>query len=331
MSRIDGPSADDIAGDTSGPDGSDQALLSEGVLWNPITHNWHLRAPWRAQLAPAGDTSQPCPFCPGGSESPPAVGTHIVSSRFPFIAPPPDASYEPHRVLFFSPDHERNLDALAVAELVAVLERVSAECSELLTHDAVQSVYTFQASGPLFGGSLSHPHLQVLGFPFVPANLVPDMSHGCPLCGCSDGDECVISRTADLALVVPPWSRVPYEMVIAPRLHVGTMNDCDTAQIADLLFVALRAAKELTPGQETPYTLNFMAAPKDPIGGAGRLLHPSHHFRIEIIPFATDAGRIRQVLAIEFGMGVVLNTTAPADAALRLRRASMRLRGEANR
>ncbi|MFG2543594.1 hypothetical protein ACGFOM_14275 [Streptomyces sp. NPDC048594] len=244
----------------------------------------------------------------------------MVPSKHPFIGAPGDASYEPHRVLFFSPRHDRNLEALPHPELTAVLNRIRDECAALLKHDAVQSVYAFQASGPLFGGSVSHPHLQVLGFPFVPTKLVLDASRGCPLCVDFGDAGQVISTTADFTLAVPPWSRLPYEMVIAPNRHRQSLDECDTAQVAVLLSRALRAAKTLVLTENTPYTINFMTAPSFPARGGGKALHIGHHLRVEILPFATAAGRVRQIVAIESGAGLILNPVPPADAADRLRR-----------
>lgn len=295
--------------------------VPDGVSWNPVERNWLLRAPWRKRLAAANGLSESCPFCPDGDEAPPTEGPHVVISKYPFIGPPADLSYEPHHVMVFSRLHTRNLVALSEPELVAVIDRVRAESSALLTHDAVQSVYAFQASGPLFGGSISHPHLQVLGFPFVPTKLVPDTTHGCSLCTEFGHPESTVSESDDFVLAVPPWSRMPYEMVISPRQHQQSLEKCDTTQIASLLSRALRAIQGLLPGGDTPYTLNFMTAPKDLANGQPRSLNPRHHLRIEIFPFCTDTGRIRQIVAIEAGTGVGLNPLAPAEAAGRLRRA----------
>ncbi|MFE6184690.1 hypothetical protein ACFQ6U_09755 [Streptomyces sp. NPDC056465] len=222
-------------------------------------------------------------------------------------------------MLFFSPRHDRNLDALTCRQLAAVLDRISDECAALLECEGVRSVYAFQASGPLFGGSVSHPHLQVLGFPFVPTKLVLDTSYGCPLCVDFGERECTVSVTADFTLAVPPWSRLPYEMVIAPRSHVQSLSECDTAQIAVLLSRGLRAIRALVPTADTPYTLNFMTAPMSLDGAGGRSVLPGHHLRIEIFPFSTEAGRLRQIVAIEAGAGVVLNPVPPPEAATRLR------------
>lgn len=288
----------------------------DGVHWNPFEQNWNLRAPWRSDLAPSDGSSAACPFCPGGPEAPLVEGPHVVSSKHPFIASPADGSYDAHRVLFFSRHHDRNLDALSDHEILTVLNRIREESELLLRHDDVQSVYVFQASGPLFGGSVSHPHLQIIGFPFVPSKLVPAGAQGCPLC---TGliDPCLqVSGTADALLAVPPWSRMPYEMVIAPRRHAARFEDCDPAQIATLLSLGLRKLPSLVKDGPTPYTLNIMQEPKLPRGNGRNL---EHHFRIEIFPYCTEAGRIRQVFALEAGAGVILNAVQPNTAAEQLR------------
>jgi UDPglucose--hexose-1-phosphate uridylyltransferase len=312
MDTADKLARDAAAATTTGPG------LGEGVEWNPADHAWQLRVPWRAGLPAADASPASCPFCPDRPQSPPADGPYVVDSRYPFVAAPDEGARPTHRVVFFSRSHTRNLDALTEPELTAVLDCVSALSTELLQHEAIRSVYAFQASGPLFGGSVSHPHLQAIGLPFVPRKLVLDTVRGCPLCAGFGESRCAVAETRDFVLAVPPWSRLPYEMVLAPRRHLGDADPSDTAQIAELLSRGLRAIRGLIPGGDTPYMIGIMGAPKDPPGSYGPA---DHHFRIEILPFCTEAGRPRQVVAIEFGAGVVLNPTPPAAAAGRLRRA----------
>ncbi|MGW4368026.1 hypothetical protein ACWEKT_20515 [Nocardia takedensis] len=288
-----------------------------GVAWNPVERNWQLGVPWRSGLAPADASNTSCSFCPGGGEEPAGNSPHLVSSRYPFLATPDGAAIELHKVLFFSPSHERNLEALTISELVQILDCIGAECEKLLVDPAVQSVYVFQASGPLFGGSVSHPHLQILGLPFVPTKLVPDYTDGCILC--TEFERNMVCETRDFILMVPPWSRLPYEMVIAPRQHLPRLSKCDTEQIAELISTGLHAAKRLLSKAEVPYTLNVMSAPKSSGYESDGRIHPGHHFRIEIVPYCTDSDRIRQIVAIESGVGIILNPTPPTQAAERLR------------
>lgn len=291
---------------------------SEFVTWNPVERNWHLRAPWRTDLSPADATVAACGFCPGGSEELVSEGPHFVNSKFPFVEPPVDGAYAPQRVLFFSRDHERGLGDLSVDELTGVLDTLRVAASRMLRHAAVRSVYVFQASSSNFGGSVSHPHVQVLGLPFVPTKLVPDGRGGCPICKDFGGAECVIAETGNAVLAVPPWSRVPYEMVISPRAHVQSLDQCDTEHLAILLRRGLEAVAGVASTSPPAYVLNVMTAPRvssDPSDG----LDLDHHLRIELMPYYTPAGEIRRTLAIESGLGVVLNTVLPADAARRLR------------
>lgn len=289
------------------------------VTWNPIERNWHLRVPWRAGLPRADSSPARCPFCPGGPEALKIDRPQVVASKFPFVPPPADASFEPHRVLFFSRDHSRNLDDLGAPAIAEVFHVLSAQRSDLLTHSCVQSVCILQAFGPVFGGSVSHPHLQIVGLPCVPTKMAPDAAHGCPLCGVFEQRECLIAETDDFILAVPPWSRVAYEMLITSRHHLESMDDLESGQVATLLCRSLTACSRLTDGQSTPYILNVMTAPTESSDRHGDGLAEHHHFRIEILPFCTETGQVRAVSAMELGMGVSVNPILPGSAASRLR------------
>jgi UDPglucose--hexose-1-phosphate uridylyltransferase len=296
-------------------DAESASEITKHISWNPVERNWHLRVPWRASLASAAEASGPCPFCPDGAEAVPDATPRLIPSKYPFISAPAKSSVEAHRVLLFSPQHELNIDALDVSHLAAILRLIGEETALLLEHPDVEAVYTFQAFGSLFGGSVAHPHLQLLGLPFIPAKIVPDLTNGCPLCGVVGVDQLVVAQTDNVVLAVPPWSRLPYELVVTPRAHVASLTDCDTAEVALLLSCALKASKRLANGQPTPYILSVMSAPKS-VGG---LLEVDHHLRVELLPFTSDTGSLRGVIAIEAALGVILNPLLPHHAADRMR------------
>lgn len=282
--------------------------------------------------------TRPCPFCPGNEEeTPPALESYrtgasgdgwsvrVVPNRFPAFE-----GHEPmqvehlgplftqapasgvHEVLVFSPDHGMSfadLDDLQ-AELVMAAVRDRME-----DHAGITGVRYTQAivnHGREAGASLSHPHGQLLGMPFVPGELVEEMAGfrrfagHCLLCATIEAERDAVHRVVydreAVVVIAPFWGGAPFELLVMPTAHEGHLEHTDPKDLV-AISRALRDALALLRDKlgEVSYNLVVHTLPH-------RATDP-FHWHIHVLP------RVRSVGAFEQGTGVPINIVAPERAA----------------
>jgi UDPglucose--hexose-1-phosphate uridylyltransferase len=278
---------------------------------------------------------RPCPFCPGNEEAtPPALESYrsgdtwsvrVVPNRFPAFEGTEPMQVENlgplftqapasgiHEVLVFSPDHGSSyadLDDLQAGLVVsAVRDRMEAHAAS----SGVRYTQAIVNHGREAGASLSHPHGQLLGMPFVPGELVEEMagfrrfSGHCLLCATIEAERDAVHRMVfdrdEVVIIAPFWGGAPFELLVMPTVHEGHLANTPQADL-EAVSRALRDALGLlrkTLG-EVSYNLVVHTLPhraSDPF-----------HWHIHVLP------RVRSVGAFEQGTGVPINIVAPERAA----------------
>ncbi len=316
---------------------------------NPLSGKWVTIVSSRAErptdFAPRttrvdADPDRPCPFCPGNEEStPPALETvddhggwrvRIMPNLFPAFEGddclavrnlgPVHVQAEAsgiHEVFVFSPEHSASLRTMSdndIGVIMAALRR------RFIEHAGTNNVRYTQAivnQGREAGASLSHPHGQLLGMPFVPGDIVEEerafarFDGGCVLCTTveaelADGARVVLLN--DEAVVVCPfWSGTPYEMLIIPRHHEIHLQDTTPDALASIgraLRDALATLDRANP--DAAYNVVFHTAPHQHGG--------PFHWHIHVWP------KLQSVAGFERGTGVMINIVPPEHAADMLRR-----------
>lgn len=287
------------------------------------------------------DPSHPCPFCPGSDDTLPPVlertgsggewTVRVVPNKYPAFdgddgfavrnLGPIHSMAEGtgiHEVFVFTPDHATGLDQLddemAGEFMLALKERFE-------EHAAMSNIRYTQAivnHGREAGASLSHPHGQLLGLPFVPGEILDEerafarFAGGCLLCTTAEAelatDERVVLATDDVVVVCPYWSGQPYELLLIPRRHDLHLQDADDDSLM-AVGRALRDASALLNRVlgDVAYNVGFHTAPHAHSG--------EYHWHIHMWPnLVTQAG-------FERGTGVMINVIPPEQAAESLRAA----------
>ena len=311
---------------------------------NPLTGRWVTVATGRASRP--GDVARShrdpdeapedgCPFCPGHEEElPPALETYgssgdwslrVVPNRYPAFEGTGDMTVEHlgplfakapatgiHEVLILSPTHEHSWADLDDRQVGLVMSAIR---DRLEDHSRASGVRYSQAivnHGAAAGASRRHPHGQLLGIPFVPGELLEELSGfrrftgGCLLCATVDAERDaghrVVSAT-DAALVIAPWwSGSPFELLVVPTEHEGHLHHASPAQLVAIgtaLRDALARQRDLLG--EFSYNIVFHTLPhraSDPF-----------HWHAHVTP------RLHSVGGFERGTGVPINIVAPEDAA----------------
>ncbi len=296
-------------------------------------------APRSAQIE--GDPNLPCPFCPAAQAEAPyviqRVDAHgewqqrVIPNLYPaFDGDQPfsvhthgpvhieaDASGL-HEVFITSRLHDSRPEGDTPEDAVASLQMV---VERLRQHAALPNVRYTQAivnHGREAGASMSHPHGQLLGLPFVPGEILDEeraftrFTGGCVLCATVEAElvdgKRVVLENDDVVVVCPYWSGSPFEMLIIPREHQLHITDGTDAQLAGAA-VAIRDAIGALRRQRGDMAFNAVlhTAPHHYTG--------SYHWHVHLFPtMFTTAG-------FERGTGVLINIISPEAAADELRQA----------
>lgn len=314
---------------------------------NLLTGRWVTVVPDRAKrssdFAPRvtqveNDPDRECPFCPGSGDTDPPLHVkldssgqwrmRVIANKYPAFEGDESLAVRnlgpvhvmaeasgTHEVFVFCPSHDRRIDQFTddvVADMMSTLK------SRFLAHEATPNIRYTQAivnHGREAGASLSHPHGQLLGLPFVPGEILEEeraferFKGGCIVCTTieaeTSGERFVLEN--DHAMVVCPfWASGPYELLIMPKAHnQHLMNASDDSlngvgmAIRDALAHVVKALGDIA------FNLVFHTAPSHHSG--------MYHWHVHLWPkLTTTAG-------FERGTGVMINIVSPETAAADLR------------
>src|SRR5689334_12297935 len=134
-----------------------------------------------------------------------------------------------HEVLVISPDHDGSMADLDDRDAGLVMAAIRDRMEEHSTHANVRYTQAIVNHGREAGASISHPHGQLLGMPFVPGELAEERSGfvrfegSCLLCTMNDAEEAadhrVVHNDERVIVVCPFWSGSPYEMLVVAKQH----------------------------------------------------------------------------------------------------------------
>ena len=297
------------------------------------------------------DQGGKCPFCPGNEEmTPPSdlalvkMGDSLVKqsdsegdpirgwvvraflNRSPVVTPDAPASYgeyphysEPaigyHYIVVATPKHDDTFAKIDIEQWTNILATVQDKVRWLYTQRGVSYVLTFINSGKSAGGTMEHPHLQIVTIPRLPPSVESEAVTVqnslnelgvCPMCQVvaseSGGPRQIIST--DFYIAFTPWvSSHSHEFWIYPKRHQTSILKLSQKELMDLALL-LRS------------TLGGMSKV---LGDCGfnLVIHSSSekkttkqiHWHIEVYPRASNwAG-------LELGAGVFVNDVSPEAAA----------------
>lgn len=314
---------------------------------NPLTGRWVTLVADRAKrptdFAPRvaqveADASRPCPFCPGNEEAtPPALEQvdsegrwtlRVVPNLYPAfegdgnltvrnlgpVHTMADASGI-HEVFVITPDHTSGVGTFNDTVIRDVMSALRRRFEEHSRTPNVRYTQAFINHGREAGASLSHPHGQILGLPFVPGEILEEeraferFKGGCILCATIDAERVdnkrVVLDTEDTLVVAPYWSGSPYELLIIPTSHDAHITDSSEGLLTGIGLAIRDSIRMLnkTLG-DVAYNLVFHTAPAHHAG--------TFHWHVHLWPkLTTTAG-------FEKGTGVLINIVPPEDAAFEL-------------
>jgi len=218
-------------------------------------------------------------------------------------------------VIVNAPDPVSSLADLELGQVAAAMEMWRAR---MRAHAGASYVHLIVNERREAGASLPHTHAQLYALTFVPAAIARERerfaAHAVRTMGGNLLEDYVqeevrrrerlVAVDDEAVLIAPFASRLPYQLMLAPRVPRGNFaadGPLGTALLHDALR-RLRAVLGATP----PLNLWVRTAPE----GADTFC-----WRIDVLP------RLTHLAGLELGTGVNLNVVSPEQAAAELRAA----------
>jgi UDPglucose--hexose-1-phosphate uridylyltransferase len=218
-----------------------------------------------------------------------------------------------HEVIVNAPQTVTSLAELPVAQVVDAVEVWRARMREHAEHAYVQLIVNERTEA---GASLPHTHAQLYALAFVPAAVARERERagayttrtmGQNLLGDLVAEEVrrrdrVVAIDEEAVLLAPYASRLPFQLMLAPRAPRARFEDPGATGAALLHDGLTRLARHL--GSSPPLNMWVRTAP------AGT---EDFCWRIDVMP------RLTHLAGLELATDLNLNIVAPEDAAAALR------------
>jgi len=292
-----------------------------------------------------------CPLCPGPSgltsEVPaPDYDVVVFENRFPSLsgavppmpAPTPDpdgagfVSAPGHgrcEVICFSSDHTGSFAQLAHAHARLVIEAWRHRTADLMAAPGIEQVFCFENRGEEIGVTLTHPHGQIYGYPYLTPRTAAmlgqarehRMRHGGNLFAdllareVADGSR-VVARTELFTAFVPFAARWPVEVHIYPNRFVHSLVDFDEDEVDGFAQIYLDV-------------LGRFDRMYDPAVGPLPYISALHqfadtgaqadgYFHVELMSIRRSATKLKYLAACESAMDAFISDVTPEGIAQRL-------------
>lgn len=288
-----------------------------------------------------------CYMCPGntranGAKNPDYRDHFVFDNDFPAVrADTPDTTVKQGllvargesgvcRVVCFSPRHDLTLSRMEVPAIRGVVDVWAWQYAELGAMENIKHVQIFENRGAMMGCSNPHPHGQIWATSSVPNEPAKEqdgfLAHQraesrCLLCDYlsqeEKAEERVVGRNDFFTAVIPFWAVWPFEALVIPRRHAGSLADLSSQERDGLasLFKKLTTRYDNLFGVPFPYSMGFHQSPTD------KLPHPEWHLHAHFYPPLLRSATVRKFMVGFEMFGSPQRDLTPEQAAEKLRAA----------
>ncbi len=284
-----------------------------------------------------------CPLCPGPagltSEVPAADYDVVVfENRFPSLSgtgemgPIPDGfvSAPGHgrcEVICFSSDHAGSFAELAAPHARLVVDAWRHRTADLMARSGIEQVFCFENRGEEIGVTLTHPHGQIYGYPYLTPRTAAMLQqadehrnrHGANLFEdlltreVDDGSR-VITRTELFTAFVPFAARWPVEVHIYPNRFAHNLLELDTVELDGFAQIYLDVLRRFDRMYSAP--LPYISALHQ---FADTATQREGYFHLELMSIRRSAVKLKYLAASESAMDAFISDVTPESVARRLR------------
>ncbi len=334
--------------DRSAPDRRDlpTTRVASEARFDPILREWVVMASHRQDrtFQPPPDQCPLCPSTPERSTEVPAAHYDVVvfENRFPSLAegvPDVEAFVDGNplferrpgvgrcEVVCFSDDHDASFGDLPLHRVRTIVDVWAARTAALNEIAGVEQVFAFENRGVEIGVTLSHPHGQIYGYPFVTprtermfasARTHLDRTGGNLLADAlraeQDAGTRVVARSELWTAFVPAAARWPVEVHLYPNRQVPdlmALTDAERDDFAAVYLDVLRRVDGLYDVQ-MPYIAAWHQAPV-------RVERDLAYLHLELFSIRRAPGKLKYLAGSESGMGAFVSDVTPEGTAQLLR------------
>ncbi|MFZ1175672.1 MAG: galactose-1-phosphate uridylyltransferase [Mycobacterium sp.] len=324
--------------------GADQSQLR----FDRSTGQWVIIAALRQDRTYKPPPDQ-CPLCPGPagltSEVPaPDYDVVVFENRFPSLSGALDAipalmpaptgdgfvsapGHGRSEVICFSSNHTGSFAELESAHARLVVEAWRHRTSDLMAAPGIEQVFCFENRGEEIGVTLTHPHGQIYGYPYLTPRTAIMLEqarehrnrYGSNLFGdllareVADGSR-LVARSELFTAFVPFAARWPVEVHIYPNRFVHNLvelSDDELDGFAQVYLDVLRRFDRMY-SSALPYisALHQYAATGAQADG---------YFHVELMSIRRSATKLKYLAASESAMDAFISDVTPETVASRLR------------
>jgi UDPglucose--hexose-1-phosphate uridylyltransferase len=289
-----------------------------------------------------------CPLCPDPtglvSEVPaPDYDVVVFENRFPSFdgagdatlhLPSPDGddfvSAPGHgrcEVICFSSNHVASFADLEPPQARLVVDAWRHRTADLMARPGIEQVFCFENRGEEIGVTLTHPHGQIYGYPFLAPRATEMLRqaqahrsrHGSNLFAdllareLADGGR-VIARSELFTAFVPFAARWPVEVHIYPNRFVHNLVDFDDAELDGFAQIYLDVLTRFDRMYSAP--LPYMSALHQYTDSDAQR---EGYFHVELMSIRRTATKLKYLAASESGMDAFLSDVTPESVAQHLK------------
>jgi UDPglucose--hexose-1-phosphate uridylyltransferase len=283
-----------------------------------------------------------CPFCPGSDKVPRNYEVLSYDNDWPILSPePPEVtpldssfyrnakSYGKCEVILYSPRHKSSLGELSLDNIKKLIDLWADKYLELGSKDFIKYVFIFENRGEEVGVTITHPHGQIYGFPFIPKKIEIELS------SCKEywekekknlyieilkeelkTRERIVEENNSFVTFVPYFADYPYQVFIIPREHRLSIDEFKEKEKEDLGKSIKRIVTTYDNlfERDFPYMMCFHQKPTD--GGD----YNYYQFHIEFYPPLRNEKTQKFNASSETGSWTHGNPTSPEEKAEELRK-----------
>ncbi len=294
-------------------------LTNEWILVSPQ----RTERPWLGQVEKRPPEERPsydptCYLCPGneragGKRNPPYTSTFVFDNDYPALLPDiPGADLNDKgllvaqsergicRVICFSPRHDLSIPEMSLPDIRHVVDVWAEQTGDLGSRDFVNYVQVFENKGAMMGASNPHPHCQIWASEHIPVEPSKELRAmasymdnvgSCLLCDYLtlelEKKERIVLENDSFVVLVPFWAVWPFEVMVLPRRHIGTIPNLADRERDDLADAMKRLTRRYDHLFEVsfPYSMGFHQSPTD--NDVHRPVHLHAHYYPPLLRSAT--------------------------------------------
>lgn len=311
--------------------------------------------PWNGEMTENGLESAPdyvedCYLCPrnyrvSGSVNEDYQGVFVfdndlpcVGSNAPLDLEIPAGIYKNRpatgtaRVICYSPKHNLSLAELSTNEIENVVKTWQSQYAELSQRTEVNHVLIFENKGEAVGVSNPHPHGQIYATNFIFKTTETEVNasrkhfaetgrglfEDIISSEKEDGRRIIFENEHAIAFL-PYFARYAYEIYLAPKRRVPSIDKLSEAEVIDLAEVLriVTAKFDNLWQMSFPYVMPLHNAPTD--GND----YSFYHFFIQFLPPLRKPNLLKYLAGPEIGGGNFLSDTSPEEKAEELKNQSV--------